>query len=178
MQVRSWNKTKHMWEHPHGQWPPCLTATLSTLRSRNGPSHATSAASSGSLNHFSQFYPLLFIWTDILKFCWKQQNVCCLPLLHQSITTCVHLPKDTATSVQVILLCHVNGNNIWGSITCRKFLDNLNKQQLLINSDPLIHLWEPWTLTEHTISKFNLHTEQHCKLPVLYRMRLHKVGQK
>ena len=45
---------------------------------------------------------------NILKFCCKQQTVCCLPLLNQNITTCVHLPKDTGTAVQVILLCRVN----------------------------------------------------------------------
>jgi len=37
------NCMKVLWEHPHGQWPPCLTAALSPLRSRNGPFHATSA---------------------------------------------------------------------------------------------------------------------------------------
>jgi len=47
---KKFDKIKHMWEHPHAQWPPCLTATLSTLRSTNGPPHVTSAAGSGSLN--------------------------------------------------------------------------------------------------------------------------------
>jgi hypothetical protein len=54
----------------------------------------------------------IYLNCKILKFCCKQQTVCCLPLLTQSITTCVHLPKDTATAVQAILLCHVKGNKI------------------------------------------------------------------
>jgi len=99
----------------------------------------------------STILPLaIYLNCNILKFCCKQQNFCCLLFLNQSITTCVHLPKNTATSVQVILLCHVKGNKIWGSMTCRKFLDNLSIKQLLVIPDPLIHLWEPWTLIEHT----------------------------
>ena len=31
---------------------------------------------------------------------------------NQSITACVYLPKDTGTSVQVILLCHIKDNKI------------------------------------------------------------------
>ena len=56
--------------------------------------------------------PAIYLNCNILKFCCKQQNFCCLLFLNQSITTCVHLPKNTATSVQVILLCHVKGNKI------------------------------------------------------------------
>ena len=150
--VKSWNKTIYMWEYQHGQWPPCLTATLSTPRSINGPSLAISAGC-GSYNRFSQFYVfilylthILLMWrkgwapnsarkwqmgfysefnvlnSKILKFCWKQKKFCCLLLLNQSISTCFHLPKDTAMPVQVILLCHITGNNIWGYIKCRSFL--------------------------------------------------------
>jgi hypothetical protein len=39
-----------MWEYPHGQWPPCLTATLSALRSRNSSSHASQTKPSQSAN--------------------------------------------------------------------------------------------------------------------------------
>jgi hypothetical protein len=46
--------------YPHGQRPSSLTATLYTLRSIHSPSHATSAASSGTLIHFSQFYFFAF----------------------------------------------------------------------------------------------------------------------
>ena len=54
----------------------------------------------------------IYLNCKILKFCCKQQTICCLPHLNQSVTTCVHRPKDTGTTVQAILLCRVNGIKI------------------------------------------------------------------
>jgi hypothetical protein len=52
---------------------------------------------------FRVLHLAIYVSCNILKRCWNQQKTCCLP----------HLPKNTATSAQSIILCHVNGNKIY-----------------------------------------------------------------
>ena len=84
-----------------------------------------------NLTAFHRFFSsyLSKIWhPEILL---KATEICFLPLLNQSITNCVHLPKDTTTCLQVIMLCHVKSNNTWVSITCRIFF--WQTQQLAVS---------------------------------------------